>query len=344
MSAGAVMLHRVTSVPFGASVAAVAGVSHQTVSRVLNGSPGVRPETKERVEAAIATLGYRRNLAAKMLASARSQSVGVITWGTAQFGPAQVLLGLEAAARNSAYRLELVNVDSVSPDVFHLAVRQLQERAIEALVVIVPHEAVLAEAQSLSLDIPVLVVEGDLARTPLTAGVDNVEGARLATRHLLELGHRTVHHLAGPDGWAEARARIEGWQAELAAWGRPVPDLGWTGDWSAQSGYEIGRALAGEHEVSAVFIANDQMALGAMRALHEAGRVVPDQLSIVGFDDLPEARFFVPSLTTVRQDFTELGRRVMTVLARVLDHGERPGAELVPTELEVRESSAAPRA
>jgi len=324
-------------------VAAVAGVSHQTVSRVLNGAPGVRPETKERVEAAIAGLGYRRNLAAKMLASARSQSVGVITWGTAQFGPAQVLLGLEAAARPSSYRLELVNVDSVSPDVFHQAVRQLQERAIEALVVIVPHEAVLAEAQSLSLDIPVLVVEGDLARTPLTAGVDNVEGARLATRHLLELGHRTVHHLAGPGGWAEARARIEGWQTELAAWGRPVPDLGWAGDWSAQSGYEIGRALAGEREVSAVFVANDQMALGAMRALHEAGRAVPDDLSIVGFDDLPESRFFVPALTTVRQDFTELGRRVMTVLARVLDHGERPSAELVPTELKVRESSAAPR-
>lgn len=326
-----------------ADVAAVAGVSHQTVSRVLNGLPGVRPETKERVEAAIAELGYRRNLAARMLASARSQSVGVIVSGSSQFGPAHVLLGLEEAARDTAYRLELVNVAAVSPDAFHQAVGQLLERAVEALVVIVPHESVLSEAQSVELPIPVLVVEGDLSRTPLTAGVDNVEGARLATRHLLELGHATVHHLAGPAGWAEARARIEGWEAELSAWGREVPEVRWAGDWSAASGYEAGRSIARDASVTAVFVANDQMAIGMMRALHEEGRRVPEELSVVGFDDLPEARFFVPALTTVRQDFTELGRRVMEVLARVLDRGERPSVELVPTQLQVRESTAAPR-
>jgi DNA-binding LacI/PurR family transcriptional regulator len=326
-----------------ADVAAVAGVSHQTVSRVLNGLPGVRTETKERVEAAIAELGYRRNLAARVLASARSQSVGVISWGTWQFGPANVLLGLEAAARDTAYRLELVNISSISPDAFHRAVNQLLERAVEALVVIVSHEAVLGEAQALDIAIPVLVVEGDLSRTPLTAGVDNVEGARVATRHLLELGHRTVHHLAGPAGWAEARARIDGWEAELAAWGLEVPTVRWIGDWSAASGYQAGRSIAGDPRVTAVFAANDQMALGVMRALHEAGRRVPDELSVVGFDDLPEARFFVPALTTVQQDFPELGRRVMQLLARVLDHGERPGAVLVPTHLRVRESTAPPR-
>ena len=332
-----------TRPPRMADVAAVAGVSHQTVSRVLNGMPGVRPETKERVEAAIAELGYRRNLAARMLASSRSQSVGVVTFGTSQFGPAHVLLGLEEAARDTTYRLELANIASVSPDAFHLAVEQLLERAIEALVVIVPHADVLSEAQSLDLDIPVLVVEGDLSRTPLTAGVDNVEGARTATRHLLELGHDTVHHVAGPDGWAETRARLEGWEAELRAWGRVVPPVRWVGDWSAASGYEIGRSVAGARDVTALFAANDQMALGIIRACHEAGRAIPDELSVVGFDDLPEARFFVPSLTTVRQDFTELGRRVMEVLARVLDHGERPSVELVPTQLQVRESTAAPR-
>jgi DNA-binding LacI/PurR family transcriptional regulator len=326
-----------------ADVAAVAGVSHQTVSRVLNGLPGVRVETRERVEAAIVELGYRRNLAARVLASARSQSVGVVTWGTSQFGPANVLLGLEAAARDTTYRLELVNIASISPDAFHQAVGQLLERAIEALVVIVPHEAVLSEAQALDLAIPVLVVEGDLSRTPLTAGVDNVEGARLATRHLLELGHPTVHHLTGPAGWAEARARIEGWEAELAAWGVEVPTLRWVGDWSAASGYQAGLSIARDPDVTAIFVANDQMALGVLRALHEAGRAVPDEISVVGFDDLPEARFFVPALTTVRQDFAELGRRVMEILARVLDRDERPTVDLVPSQLRVRESTAPPR-
>ena len=324
-------------------VAAVAGVSHQTVSRVLNGLPGVRTETKARVEAAIAELGYRRNLAARVLASARSQSVGVVTWGTSQFGPANVLLGLEAAARDTSYRLELVNIASISPDAFHQAVGQLLERAIEALVVIVPHEAVLSEAQALDLPIPVLVVEGDLSRTPLTAGVDNVEGARIATRHLLELGHPTVHHLAGPAGWAESRARVEGWEAELTAWGVGVPTVRWVGDWSAASGYQAGLSIASDPQVTAIFAANDQMALGVMRALHEAGRAVPGDLSVMGFDDLPEARFFVPALTTMHQDFTELGRRVMETLARVLDRDERPSVELVPTQLRVRESTAPPR-
>src|SRR4051812_36273391 len=194
-------------VPRMADVAKLAGVSHQTVSRVLNGMPGVRPETRDRVLEVVTELGYRRNLAARLLASSRSQTVGVVTWGTSQFGPANVLLALEAAARQTPYRLETVNVASLSTEAFRDAVDQLLERGVEAMVVIVPHEAILREAQSLNLDIPTVVVEGDLSEVPLTVGVDNVQGARLATEHLLSLGHETVVHISGPMGWAEAHAR-----------------------------------------------------------------------------------------------------------------------------------------
>jgi DNA-binding LacI/PurR family transcriptional regulator len=327
-----------------ADVAARAGVSHQTVSRVLNDMPGLRPETRERVLEAVRELGYRRNYAARQLASIRSQTFGVITWGTSLFGPANVLLGLEAAARQTPYRLAMVNVVALSSEGFRQAVDQLLEQVVEALVVIVPHESVLREAQALDLDIPVVVVEGDLSRTPLTVGVDNYQGARLATNHLLSLGHETVVHLSGPLGWAETLARRDGWRDELEAQGRRVPALRWAGDWSALSGYRTGRSLATEPDVTAVFVANDQMALGLMRALHESQRRVPDDVSVVGFDDLPEAEFFVPALTTVRQDFSEVGRRVIDVLARVLDGEEQPVVDLVPTALKVRGSTGPPPA
>jgi DNA-binding LacI/PurR family transcriptional regulator len=325
-----------------ADVAARAGVSHQTVSRVLNDMPGVRPETRERVLAAVEELHYRRNFAARQLASTRSRTLGVVIWGTSHFGPAQVLLALEAAAHRTDYRLATVNVESLSGQAFRSAVDQLLERAVEAMVVIVPHESVLREAKALALDIPVMVVEGDLSQMPLTAGVDNVQGARLATEHLLSLGHETVVHLTGPMGWVEAQARRDGWRAALESRGRRVPPLRWGGDWSADSGYATGRSLAREADVTAVFVANDQMALGLLRALREQARRVPEDVSVVGFDDLPESRHFLPALTTVHQDFAELGRRVMDVLTRVLDGEPRPSAELVPTTLVVRESTAAP--
>jgi DNA-binding LacI/PurR family transcriptional regulator len=162
-------------------------------------------------------------------------------------------------------------------------------------------------------------VAGDEDRPAV--GVDQVAGARLATRHLLDLGHRTVHHVTGPADSQEARGRIEGWRGELLAVDAPVPEL-LHGDWTPSSGYAAGRQLAtrirGGEQVTAVFLANDQMALGLLAALHEEGLEAPEDVSVVGFDDLPEAPYFTPPLTTVRQDFAELGRRgVQLVLARL---------------------------
>lgn len=326
--------------PTMTDVAALANVSHQTVSRVLNDPATVRPETAARVQEAIAELGYRRNLSARLLASKRSSLIGVAIWGTSQYGPQQVLLALDAAARKAGYRLSVSTLHELTERDTHEAVDELLQLGVEAVVLIVPRESVL---QLDDPGLPMLVVEGDLSRVPLTAGVDNVQGAQLGTRHLLELGHRTVVQVAGPPGWAEATARVEGWRLELEAWGRPVPPLRWGGDWSAQSGYAAGASLARDPEVTAVFVANDQMAIGVIAALRAAGRRVPEDVSVVGFDDLPEAAYLDPPLTSVRQDFLELGRRAMALLERALAGEEQPTVDLVPTTLVVRASTAAPR-
>lgn len=326
-----------------ADVAALAQVSHQTVSRVINDPASVRPETTERVQAAIAELGYRRNLSARLLASKRSSLIGVAIWGTGQHGPQQVLLALDAAARRAGYRLSVSTLHDLTERDTSDAVEELLQLGVEAVVLIVPRESVLRFATETDLGLPMLVVEGDLSQMPLTAGVDNVEGARLATRHLLELGHRTVVQVAGPPGWAEATARVEGWRLELEAWGRPVPPLRWGGDWSARSGHAAGVSLASDPEVTAIFAANDQMAIGVLAALREAGRRVPDDVSVVGFDDLPESAYLDPPLTSVHQDFLELGRRTMALLERALAGEEQATVDLVPTSLVVRASTASPR-
>ncbi len=168
-------------------------------------------------------------------------------------------------------------------------------------------------------------------------------GAAAATRHLLELGHRTVWHIAGPSDWLEAQQRVAGWTAALEAAGADPPPL-LSGDWSARSGYELGRRLAGVRDVTAIFAANDQMALGVLRALHEAGRDVPREVSIVGFDDIPEAQFFTPPLTTVHQDFNEVGRQSLMLLLEEIGAAERSATRVVvPPLLKIRDSTAPPR-
>jgi len=173
--------------------------------------------------------------------------------------------------------------------------------------------------------------------------VDQVAGGQRATEHLLELGHPTVWHLAGPTDWVEAQQRLDGWRRTLEAAGAPIPEPLY-GDWSARSGYEAGRRLATTPGVTAVFVANDQMALGVLHALHQAGIAVPGQVSVVGFDDMPEAEFFLPALTTIRQEFNELGRRGLRALVEMIDGSEVIAEIRVSPTLVVRDSSQRPPA
>jgi DNA-binding LacI/PurR family transcriptional regulator len=325
-----------------ADVARVAGVSHQTVSRVLNDFPKVRPATRDGVLAAIAQLGYRRNTAARTLVTRRSGTIGVVTADINQFGPASTMLGLESASRAAGYSLSLAGLPEISAAALRAAVEQVLDQAVEAVVVIVAHKAALNFAQSLHIGVPLVLVAGDLSAAPLTAGVDQIAGARLATDHLLDLGHESVLHLPGPADWLDATARRKGWRMALEERGRPIPALTAEGDWSSRSGYEASWAMLRESRPTAVFAANDQMALGLLRALHETGLRVPEDVSVVGFDDLPESGFFTPPLTTVRQDFRELGQRAMALILRALA-GELDASEpLVEPLLIVRSSTAHP--
>lgn len=303
-------------------VARLAGVSHQTVSRVLNGNPRVRAETRERVLRAMAELSYRPNAMARGLASRRSRLLGVVSFDTILFGPASTLLGIERAARAAGYGVSIVTLERVDRQGVLAAVEALDGQGVDGVIIIAPQMSAAAALHNLPRGMIAVAVEAGQDSGLPSVSVDQVAGARLAVQHLLELGHRTVWHIAGPNDWLEARDRIEGWRRALEEAGAMVPPI-ISGDWSARSGYVAGSALANNREVTAVFVANDQMALGLLRALHERGVRVPEDISVVGFDDIPEAEFMLPPLTTIRQDFDEVGRRSMATLLELLDASDR---------------------
>jgi DNA-binding LacI/PurR family transcriptional regulator len=324
-----------------ADVAARAGVSHQTVSRVINGHPSVAPHTRERVEQAIAELGYRPNIAARALVTGSTRTIGLVTVNISQYGPAQTMLGLERAARAAGYSLSVAILDEATAAAMREAVDRFVAQSVDAVVALSTYDDATEALSVLHSPVPLVTVQAGAGEDRPAVGVDQVAGARLATRHLLDLGHRTVHHIAGPADSQEARGRIDGWRSELRAAGAPVPEI-LRGDWTPSSGHAAGRLLAARmrdgEDVTAIFVANDQMALGLLAALHEKGFSVPGDVSVVGFDDLPEAPYFMPPLTTVRQDFAELGRRgVQLVLSRL--RGEDLHPDAVPAELVVRAST-----
>lgn len=322
-------------------VARVAGVSHQTVSRVLNGSELVREETRERVLRAISSLGYRRNNAARALVTNRSGRIGVILADLGERGPSTLAVALQVAARRAGYEADFFGLPDLSFGTLSEAVDTLLGQGVEALIVGVTHRGSLAVVEGLQLAIPVVVVEGVTGDRPLTAGVAQRVGGRLATSHLLDHGHRQVAHLSGPLEWVEATERLEGWR-EAHERRRLAPGPQWSGDWTAASGYAAGSQIATDDSVTAIFVANDQMALGLLLALHELGRKVPGDISVVGFDDLPETAFFIPPLSTVRQDFAELARRAMRLVVLALGTSEDPQVSLIEPVLVERRSCAGP--
>jgi DNA-binding LacI/PurR family transcriptional regulator len=319
-------------------VARVAGVSYQTVSRVLNDSPNVRGETRERVLAAIRQLNYRPNSVARALVTGRSSTLGVVTFDTTLYGPATTLLGIEQAAHDAGYAVIVSSLRSLNRRTVLGAIEQLRNQGVDGVSVIAPVRAGVDALRHVMPDFAVVAVAAAPDASIPVASVDQAAGAAAATRHLLDLGHETVWHLAGPSDWKEADARIDGWKSVLKAAGAPIPEL-LRGDWTARSGYELGKALLELEGVTAVLAANDQMALGLLRRVHETGLSVPGDLSIVGFDDIPEAAYFTPPLTTVRQDFGELGRRCLQMLvARIDGDADAPSVVITP-ELLVRAST-----
>jgi DNA-binding LacI/PurR family transcriptional regulator len=320
-----------------ADVARLAGVSNQTVSRVLNARTTVTPEVRERVERAIQQLGYRRNTAARALATRRTMNLGVVSIGTSQYGPATTLFGIAEGAREAGYATSLVSLADIDRNTMRAALDHLVADFVDGIVILAPVTSAVMAVQGLVTDVPLVLFEPGAHNGVTSVAVDEVLGARLATRHLLELGHDSVWQVSGPDNWLGTDARIRGWRAELSATGKVAHEL-IAGDWSSQSGYEAGQEIA-RRDISAVFVANDQMALGVLRALRENGRDVPGDVSVVGFDDIPESAFFYPPLTTVRLDFTRVGRCcVERLLALIRGEPLEPTPPVLP-QLIVRSST-----
>ncbi|QFZ72630.1 LacI family DNA-binding transcriptional regulator [Streptomyces fagopyri] len=327
-----------------ADVARLAGVSSQTVSRVANGYAGVNEETRRQVLAAMKELGYRPNSAARALKRGEFRTIGVITFNLSTTGNMRTLEAIANSAAQDGYAVTLLPVAVPTQDEVRGAFSRLGELAVDAVIAIMEVHLLDAATISLPPHVQVVVADSDAGDRYAVVDTDQAGGARAAVRHLLDLGHRTVWHLAGPEESFAAQRRADAWSAALTEEDRFTPPLV-RGDWSAESGYRAGMRLADERECTAVFAANDQMALGLLRALHERGLRIPEDVSVIGFDDIPEAGSFLPPLTTVHQDFAEVGRLcVEGVLRRMHLDGTEHGTTLVPTELVVRGSTAPPPA
>lgn len=322
-------------------VGRLAGVSHQTVSRVLNGHPNVRAETRDRVLAAITDLGYRRNTAARALVTRRSAIIGVITTGSPHFGPSSTFLSVELAARDAGYSVSVASVRTQDRQSLAGMIEQLMSQAVEGIVVIAPQDFAAEAVMDAVGHIPVVVI----ADAPRLAGgvqvsVDQTAGARMAVQHLIDRGNRSIAHISGPPDWFDAAARVDSWRATLDRAGLVRGKL-LQGDWSAASGYRAATSLIGSGLPDALFAANDEMALGVLRAFREHGVLVPGDVAVVGFDDVAGSAFFDPPLTTVRQEFEALGALAVRSLRDLIAPANvRPsGSFKIRPSLVIRDSS-----
>jgi DNA-binding LacI/PurR family transcriptional regulator len=299
-------------------VARLAGVSHQTVSRVLNNENTVRPQTRERVEVAIRELRYRPSSVARALATRKTRTLGLVSTGNPLYGPSSIALAFNGAARKAGYQVVTASMAEADRDEILQAVDVLLRQQVEAIVLVASDHASIEAIDGLELDIPLVTADSSGHGSFPSVSIDQFGGAELATAYLADLGHREILHLAGPVGSLDARERERGWRSELDRRGLPIYEP-LHGDWTAQSGRATGARLAKDGHVSAVFVANDQMALGLLHALADHGLSVPGDVSMIGFDDIPEAAHFAPPLSTMRQDFNELGQRMMATVSDVLD-------------------------
>ncbi|NWG18548.1 MAG: substrate-binding domain-containing protein [Chloroflexi bacterium] len=325
-------------------VAQYCGVSYQTVSRVVNNNPHVSKETRRRVLRAIKDMNYQPNHVARSLVTRRSNLLEVITFGSNHYGPSQMVAHVERAARLQGYNLILTNISEMSLDEIRAAINSLSGRLVDGLIMITPVAGVeFEELADLCDGIPFVMIDTQLGSTTPSVVINQRHGSQLATQHLIEIGHRAICEISGPLNWYGANARHESWRDTLMTAGiTPGPSV--EGDWTAVGGYAAARRLIESGaNYTALVVGNDQMALGAMRALRESGLRVPEDVSVVGFDDIPEAVCFEPPLTTIRQDFDLLGSQSVEYLLDLMKRPDTPLQQrvLYPTLIE-RQSTRPP--
>lgn len=322
-------------------VAQLAGVSHQTVSRVINNADYIKVETRSKVQSAMESLGYVPNAAARALVTAKSKIVGILVSDIVYHGPAGMMHAMEKEARRGGFFAISASVDPLDNSSIAQGIEHLRRLGIEGLVVITPQSDSVQAVERLVTDIPVVFIDSPNNSKELSAELDNYSGAKLATEHLISLGHKEIIHVAGPSGWFDSAPRVAGYKDAMkkAKLKPQVVD----GDWTVPTGYDIGSNLdLDSSKVTAIFAANDHLALGLMRALRQRGYAIPERVSIIGFDDVPEAAYYEPPLTTMRPDFAELGRVAMEMMLGRINRETKLAADTLVPELIVRESTATP--
>jgi DNA-binding LacI/PurR family transcriptional regulator len=327
-------------------VARSAGVSYQTVSRVVNRHPSVAEATRKRVLQAIKDLDYYPNRTARSLATRRSNTIGIVGFDTRFYGPAQMLVNIESVLKREGYGLAFTSIDDATFAAVQRASSEISHQDLDGIVMIAPLAGADVESiTDLFGDTPLVMIDVTPGESVHSVAIDQAHGVHLAVKHLLDLGHRHVCEISGPLRWNDARERHETLRSALEAAG-VEPGVSVESDWSAAGGFAAAkRLLATRAPCTALVAGNDQMALGAIRALREAGLRVPEDVSVVGFDDVPEAAYFDPPLTTVRQDFEILGRQCVEYLTTLIKAPRTPchQRKLFPTFV-TRSSTAEPRA
>ncbi|MBV8378590.1 MAG: substrate-binding domain-containing protein [Verrucomicrobia bacterium] len=334
-------------------VAALTGVSYQTVSRVINGMPDVSATTRARIQQVLAEVGFRPNLTARQLASKRSTTVGLVTFATSFYGPSQIMVHSEQASKELSLTFMFSGIVEPRTRDIRRAVDELCAHQVCGILIHLPWEVDLRDLQDVCRNVPMVAVDSDFGFKCPSVFIDQELGSRKATRRLLQLGHKKIAHLRGPVFWRAGRLRDVGWQKELKAARLPLGPVA-DGDWTAESGFKAAQELISNHwgKFTAVVVANDQMALGAIRAFEESSIHIPEQISLVGFDDIPEAGLFRPPLSTIKQDFASLGRLSIQCLtaqvepgrANVSNHMIQPSFVERESAVRVAGSKRAPRA
>jgi LacI family transcriptional regulator len=330
-------------------VAREAGVSRQTVSRVINNRPDVAPETRERVQAVIKQLGYKPSAVARSLSQGKSCTIGVVGYGLEFYGISRVVTEIEAQANSRGYSIALSLIHEPEQNDVGNLLGELVARHMDGIVWAVPHignnRNWLIKALG-TISVPVVCVSMEPHPELTVIEVDNFIGGKLVTEHLIEQGYRNIGVIKGPSSWWASRRRVDGWKAAMEEAGFEVnPEWIVEGNWSAESGYRSAKKLLHEFpNIEAIFACNDQMALGVQKAANTLGFHIPEDLALVGYDNIPESEFYNVSLTTIRQGFTELGKVAMQELDRKIREEARDGtttpeAIFIKPELIVRESS-----
>ncbi len=326
-------------------VAKYAGVSYQTVSRVINNHSSVAEETRKRVLKSIQELNYRPNRAARSLVTNRSDTIAIISFGTAFYGPGQMLQNIMQHARKNGFRVLPSALQHLRYEDVKAAIDELHELLIDGIIMIAPIVTdFVSDIRELTGDIPFIQIDTKPKPGMASVVIEQGHGSRLAAEHLISLGHRQIAEISGPMNWYDAIMRHQSWVQTMDQYRLPY-HMSVEGNWSAQSGYAgVQTLLRGGAQFTGLVVANDQMALGAIAALTEHGMRIPEDVSVVGFDDIPESAYFLPALTTIHQDFVALGEQSVEYLVSLIRSPNTPiHQRVLYPELIIRSSTAAVR-